>query len=39
VTLRSDPNPNDVDWVRLDTETVALRYPRLWALFGEHRTE
>ena len=39
VTLRTDPNPNDVDWARLNTETVAHRYPRLWALFGEHWTE
>lgn len=39
LTLRMDPNPNDVDWARLSTETVALRYPGLWALFGEHWTE
>jgi len=39
VTLRTDPSPDDLGWARLDTETVALRYPRLWALFGEHWTE
>jgi hypothetical protein len=39
VTLRTDPNPDDLDWARLNTETLALHYPRLWALFGERRTE
>ncbi|MEV6635831.1 DUF4240 domain-containing protein [Actinoplanes sp. NPDC051470] len=39
VTLRTDPNPHDGDWARLNTDMVALRYPRLWALFGEHWTE
>jgi hypothetical protein len=39
VTLRMDPHPNDVGWARLNTAALALRYPRLWALFGEHWTE
>jgi len=39
VTLRTDPNPDDVDWARLTTEMLAVRYPRLWALFSEHWTE
>lgn len=39
VTLRPDPSPNDVGWAWLDAEKVALRYPRLWALFGEHWNE
>jgi hypothetical protein len=39
VTLRSDPSPNDVAWAYLNTQEVALRYPGLWALFGERWTE
>ncbi|MET3425292.1 hypothetical protein BJ973_004504 [Actinoplanes tereljensis] len=38
VTLRSDPSPTDVEWARLNPEELALRYPRLWTLFGEHWT-
>jgi hypothetical protein len=39
IRLRMDPNPDDVEWLHLDTAAVAGRYPRLWALFGQHRTE
>jgi hypothetical protein len=36
VRLRSDPNPNDTEWCLLRSSVVSQRYPRLWALFGEH---
>jgi hypothetical protein len=39
VRLRSDPNPDDVEWARLDSGAVSRRYPRLWTLFGEHWRE
>lgn len=38
VQLRFDPNPDDVEWLHLDSAEVARRYPRLWALFSEGRT-
>jgi len=33
---RMDPNPDDVEWRRLNPYELSRRYPRLWALFGEH---
>ena len=39
IRFRSDPNPDDVEWKRLDDAGVAREYPRLWALFGERWLE
>jgi hypothetical protein len=39
VRVRMDPNPYDTQWARLNTDALRVRYPRLWALFGEHWTE
>jgi hypothetical protein len=36
IRLRMDPNPDDVEWLRLDTAALADRYPRLWTLFGRY---
>jgi hypothetical protein len=38
VGVRMDPNPDDVEWARLDSAELPSRYPRLWQLFGEHWT-
>lgn len=39
VRVRSDPNPDDLEWFRLTSTEVSQRYPRLWALFGDHWIE
>lgn len=39
VRLRYDPNPDDLEWADLDTAQLALAYPRLWGLFGDHWRE
>jgi Protein of unknown function (DUF4240) len=38
IRFRSDPNPDDVQWLSLDSTGLARRYPRLWALFGDRWT-
>lgn len=37
VHLRRDPDPANLEW-RIDDAELPQRYPRLWALFGEHFT-
>lgn len=39
VRLRYDPDPDDLEWAGLDAARIALAYPRLWALFGDHWKE
>jgi hypothetical protein len=39
VRLRYDPDPDDVEWAGLDSGRLAVVYPRLWALFGDHWRE
>ncbi|MBM2614597.1 DUF4240 domain-containing protein [Actinoplanes sp. LDG1-06] len=32
---RMDPDPDDTEWLNLDRDELAVRYPQLWDLFGD----